>query len=184
MVERRTFALRAAAVAHVHAHHIPSRGEKARRVPAHILRIRRALKPMQQQHRVASSFRLPVALAQHAARRHAFVRWLYFDQLILRRRQHRSAWEEISRQRLQVPIAKKPARREGALPPCKLLRRRFDQRYRHCASASSTARARKGPSGASSCMKYAYTSPSSASRAKRRVRSCRSASLYALRRSR
>ncbi len=72
VVQRGRQRIRAAAVAHVHAHHVHARAPQLVRIAHNVLRVRRTLKPVHQHdgHRLAP-VRLPVAVAQHVARQHA-----------------------------------------------------------------------------------------------------------------
>src|SRR6185437_2167783 len=125
------------------------------RVADHVLGVGRAFQPMHQNEREAlrpDLLRLPMAMAKHIAGPIAEDRAFHFDQKTLRLRQRQFARKKISGERLQVSIAEQGARQKGREP---ILGRRAHAARR----PSRTNAARCAPSGVSSCLKYAKTSP-------------------------
>ena len=108
--------LRVAAVAHVHANDVGPGAPHLVGVADHILRLRRTLQAMHQDHRRAlcpHPRRMPVALAQHAACDLRFAGGRHLHQLRHRRRQSVCTRQEDACDRLQVAVAQKEPRHEG-----------------------------------------------------------------------
>src|SRR3954454_19920976 len=110
MIERGCKSLRAATVAHIHAHCVPPRKPRLASGTDHVLRCAGAFESVDDHHRhglVLESFRLPMTMAKHLDVR------LDLEEALFGRRQGVAARQKIARQSLGMSATQEAARDEG-----------------------------------------------------------------------